>query len=180
MAKAKIATEQAGKADAATEKAVGEAGKAALDVAAEAKDAEITADKAVKTADGSAAKAKEEAQYATDVADKIEAKFDVEADPVTKAVVDGLRYDADNADKYATAAETAADDVETAWSDTETAKGPVDSGVDSQEPHTVTEDEVTALTDALATLKEKEDAAVKAADDAEHYASISYEAAKKE
>jgi hypothetical protein len=180
MAKAKIANEQAAKAVKATEDAVGEAGKAALDVAAEAKDAQITADKAVKTADGSAAKAKEEAQYATDVADKIEAKFDVDADPVTKAVVDGLRADSGEADKYATSAEEAADAVETAWSDTETAKGPVDAGVDAQEPHTVTADEVSSLTDALATLAEKEDEATKAADDAEHYAEIAYEAAKKE
>jgi hypothetical protein len=178
--KAKIATEQAGKADKATEEAVGAAGKAALDVAKEAKEAEITADKAVKTADGSADKAKEEGQYATDVADKIEAKFDLDADPVTKAVVDGLRFDAGEAEKYATASEEAADAVETQWTDTATAAQPVDAGVDAQEPHTVTEDEVTALTDALSTLKEKEDEATKAADDAEHYAEIAYEAAKKE
>ena len=37
------------------------------------------------------------------MADKIEAKFDLDADPVTKAVVDGLRFDAGEAEKSAQA-----------------------------------------------------------------------------
>jgi len=180
LLKAKIAHEQAGKAEKESAKTALAAGDTTKDLKAATDKAQVDADRTIKTADGSAAKAAEEAAYAQEVSGKMAEKYDLEADPVMKAVAAGLDYEFDNATSFGEASAAEARNVETAWTAVDTAAGPIRTAMEAQDPASVTGDEQEALQTALDELAAAQIVAEKAAEDAEHYAKTAHDTAKKE
>jgi len=177
-AKAKIAHEQATKAEEHAAKAASAAGDAATAVASDVRKAKVDADKAVKRADGAGDTADSQAAYGSKVAAGISGKFDLDADPVMKAVVTNLEDDVDTATEMSQEAYNKADAVESAWSTAESVSSGLMSSVGAMDASSVSADDVGATEDALDAVAIAIAEAEKAADDAKYAADKVYERAK--